>query len=67
MNEIMSAGELREMGFMGLPEHVPDCAWVPRHSILYLEPIAGPVAVTLRMEFTEPFRWVTGTFIVQAP
>ena len=66
----ITAGELRESGF-NIPEHVPDCAWIPRGS-LSPEPESlkvtdggnSTVKIAWAARLTTPFRWVTGTYSI---
>ena len=60
----ITAGELRQAGAKGIEPHVPDCAWLPRHSMRMGEVRAvkgrGPRGFKIEWDvtFTEPFRWV---------
>lgn len=59
----ITAGELREAGAT-LPEHIPDCAWVPRSAMRYSpgeatgDPSTGCFSIRLEVTFTEGFRWI---------
>jgi len=67
--DAITAGELREMG-AEVPSSVPDYAWVPRSSMRVsvggVRQGGDATAFSMGMEltFTEPFRWVHGTFSV---
>jgi hypothetical protein len=57
------AGELRAMG-LGIPEGIPDCAWVPAASIQWVmdgipesQP-DGRFTIQASATFTEAFQWV---------
>ena len=61
----ITAKELRDLGYK-IPEHIPDCGWVPRWS-MYLLPKSCAVVrgkdynscdVIFNVEFTQPFRWL---------
>ena len=48
-----------------MPDTIPDCGWIPKTSIKFLQPdvtidklVAGQVNVAIAAKFTEPFRWV---------
>lgn len=68
----VSAGELRAAGY-SVPENIPDCAWVPRSSVrvnndevsAHTDP-GDPsiVHVSVSVEFTEPFKWVEATILL---
>lgn len=61
----LTAGELRATG-AHVPENIPDCAWVPRCSVVVRRPPSvdiDPIDPTIirvdtTMEFTAPFRWI---------
>lgn len=61
----LTAGELRAMGGKP-PDSIPDCAWVPRHSIR-IEPGEfsmdddGVMHGSVVWSFTVPFTWVEFT------
>lgn len=62
----ITAGEIRAAG-IAVPGNIPDCGWVPRTSLQY-ETVAAParspklakgvVAMTIRVRFSQPFRWI---------
>ena len=68
----ISAGEIRSWG-VEVPADIPDCASVPRSAILVggVEVTAGGeptmLNVGMTLTFTEPFRWITGTYSVRKP
>lgn len=62
----VTAGELRAMGYP-IPDDVPDCGWVPRHSMRTKaatpehsqEDIeAGILRMDVVTQFLVPFRWI---------
>jgi hypothetical protein len=64
----VTARELRGIG-MTLAETIPDCAWVPRDSILYSDPEVVPgepkaIAIGLKVTFTVPFQFIEVTFSI---
>lgn len=71
-NTCVHASELRTRGFK-IPESIPDVAWIPRNS---MSP-SGDFDVerdksdeklfhfSAGVVFTQPFRWIEGTFTVQ--
>ena len=72
----ITAAEIREMGTK-LSAAIPDCAWVPRNSMITrlaaapttpverTMPVDGfSFAVPLLITFTQPFRWVTVNAVI---
>jgi hypothetical protein len=66
----VTAGELRGMG-VPIPEDIPDCGWVPKESFRVglgdpkqRKDGEWPLDITVTYIFTEPFRWVAGTFTI---
>lgn len=60
----ITAGELRSMGIV-IDDGVPDCAWVPRFSLRWTATNIRPldeeereIEVTMKVNLTEPFRWI---------
>lgn len=63
----ITAKELREAGAIGVPDDVPDCAWVPKRAVR-VDDITFPIRegddermwlrMNIHISFTEPFRWV---------
>ena len=61
----ITAGELRAMGAQ-VPDSIPDCGWVPKHTMKFGEPAVSMDEVDSMMlhvntpvTFTAPFRWVS--------
>ena len=65
-----TAGEYREMG-LAIPEIIPDCAWVPTHSVIpgkvkcYKSKKPDTIEASMEWVFTLPFNWVTVEFTLQ--
>lgn len=68
----VTAGELRTLG-LRIPETIPDCAWVPRTSLVIGEHRAIVSADGQRLDVEvdigigAPFRWVEAEFTVKNP
>lgn len=69
---VIYAGWLRDMG-CEVPEHVPDCAWVPRWSMTMGSPSfkqddnePDVVRMDMDMNFSEPWRWVSVDIVIPA-
>lgn len=66
----ISAGEIRSWG-VAVPAEIPDCASVPRSAMQFgsVEATYGeePAVVncTVMLTFTEPFRWIQGTYLMR--
>lgn len=60
----VTAGELRASG-IGIEHHIPDCAWIPRSSIMVemgevdFDPEEGMMQVQMIHTFTAPFSHYT--------
>lgn len=64
----ITAGELRKQNYK-IPETIPDCAWILKWSIrdipdsVKVEKVGDRTfKFSYSVEFTEPFRWLNGTF-----
>ena len=60
----ITAGKLRASG-IAVPNDIPDCAWVPKHTMRFGEPDVAmdaedptKVRVNVPVTFAVPFRWV---------
>jgi hypothetical protein len=68
----ITAGELRQVGIT-IPEHVPDCAWTPRHAISFGEVAVDRgtdpdvMNVSVDVELGRPFLWTRVEVEVDAP
>ncbi len=66
----ITAAELRTIG-IPVPENIPSVARVPRHSIRSevvknsIDKELRKMMLTFRVTFTEPFRWVEGSFVLE--
>lgn len=67
----ITAGELRKVGLINLPDNVPDCAWIPRWAYelgvdecTESDEEQGQVGIRMTVRFTQPFRWEV--FVVEA-
>jgi hypothetical protein len=63
----ITAGELRAMGY-AIPDNIPDCGNIPRHS-MQMRATGGDVSgdtltMNLEVTFTEPFTWFEATVTV---
>jgi len=67
----ITAAELREMGFK-IPEHIPNCAWVPRDSLLPVGDLSieadshdnSRFHMSLFTRFTKPFKWIGADVVI---
>lgn len=63
MTDLITAGELREMG-LPIPESIPDCASIPRSAMKWTVVDAATTAddktvvLKLNVAFTANFEWV---------
>jgi len=67
----ITAAELRDMGAV-IPERIPDCAWVPRSSVMPVSfsfdksnSTKGIIAGKGTLSISQPFQWIELT--VQIP
>jgi hypothetical protein len=65
----ITAGELRDTGW-NIPANVPDCAWIPRGSIIpkigdISEGEQGVMKISVMGTFTCPFKWLEGTYTIE--
>lgn len=68
INYHISANEIRQMGYP-LPEHIPDCATIPRNSICIevysraneQDVAAGKLRMGFSLSFSKPFTWLDAT------
>ena len=64
----ITAGELRKIYNMEIPELIPDCGWIPRDSIARglndVKETDDPSMVNFEfnMTFTKPFKWFCGEY-----
>ncbi|ASD50487.1 hypothetical protein FDI24_gp206 [Acidovorax phage ACP17] len=73
LDQCYTAGELRSRGY-NFPEVVPDCAWVPRDSVVFkiedwkAEVQDGVIVLlySIGAYFFEPFRWISAEFFVES-
>lgn len=69
MTDRVYAGELRAMGVKTIPEHIPDCAWVPRSALEWKYRAVSASGDQLSLDMTlaihEPFKWVEVNAIVE--
>lgn len=66
----ITAGELRDR-FFPIPDHIPDCATTTDNSwTVSFEPVTqdldGMVHATFSVTFWDSFRWIEGTYRVEA-
>ena len=59
----ITAGELRQLSIVKIPDDIPDCAWVPRSS-LSICPEGATVdkkngILTMPIQFTVPFKSIS--------
>ena len=66
----VTAGELRAAGALDIPDGVPDCAWVPRASLLFVDveidrshdvATTGTLKAKTTIRLLAPWRWVDVT------
>jgi len=72
----VTAGELRAAGATGIPDEVPDCAWVPRLSLLFVDveidrshdvAATGTLKASSTIRVLSPWRWIEATVTFDNP